>query len=80
MDPYYDLYLKYKKKYLKISNNTIQIGGASKENLQILFNIITEYQDEIPNYFLCPITNQLMYDPVLIMDGFGILHYGIVLV
>lgn len=42
--------------------------GAPSQNAQDLLQALVQYPD-LPNVFICPITQQLMADPVMAVDG-----------
>ena len=65
MDSFYQKYLKYKNKYSKIKK---QIGGGMIEATVELNSI--EFTMEFPESLCCPITFELLEDPVTTIEGF----------
>ena len=63
MDLYYSKYLKYKNKYLKAKK---QIGGMTEVTFQFMGKTLNGI---VPDDFLCPISLDLMNNPVILCDG-----------
>jgi hypothetical protein len=63
MDLYYLKYLKYKNKYLKAKK---QIGGMTEVTFQFRGKTL---KGIVPDDFLCPISYDLMNNPVILSDG-----------
>ena len=65
MNSYYSRYLKYKQKY----KNKYILNGGMKEVEFEFYGI--KIKADVPNDFLCSITNEIMEDPVATCDGYS---------